>query len=284
MEQNDKALVVCVDFTDTSKHAYRESLALAQKCNADIRLIHVHTDVNLTRADIKSKFEEMIAENSDVRGDVRVVYDIMPGEKSDIVEKIDDFSYMVDPMYLVVGYEVKKGLDRFIGPSIMKIIQECDYPVVALKKDESLRDMSNIVYPLLLNDHSMQKTSSTIRFAKTVGGTIELVALAVDHTESDDTQLKVFSNHLKERFEKEGVPYTYDWIEGDSYYNILLEYAHKTNADLLAVVFEQDPSFIEKIWGSKDEDLLSQTDIPLLIVKGKSWKSSSSFSTSGSDV
>lgn len=281
MEQNDKALVICIDFTETSKHAYREALPLAAKCNADVRLLHVHTDKHKTRAEIKQQFEEMIAENNDVRGNTRVIYDIMPGEINEVVDRIDDFCYMVDPEYLVVGYQLKKGLDRFVGPNIMKIIQECDYPIVALKKDESLRDMDTLVYPLLLNDHSMQKTGVSMRFAKTVGGKIELLAMAVDHTESDDKELKVFANHLKEKFEKEGVKYTYEWQAGDSYYNILLDYAHRTDADIISVVFEHDPSFIERIWGSKDEQLLAKTDLPLLIVKGREWKSLGSFRAGG---
>ena len=281
MEQNDKAIVICIDFTETSKHAYKEALPLAQKCNADVRLIHIHTDKQQKREDIKQAFEDLIAANSDIRENTRVIYDIMPGDKSEVVDRIDDFCYMVDPEYLVVGYELKKGLDRFVGPNIMKIIQECDYPIVALKKNESLRDMDTLVYPLLLNDHSMQKTSVSIRFAKTVKGKIELLAMAVDHTENDDKELKVYANHLKERFEKEGVEYTYNWETGDSYYNILLEYAHKTNADIISVVFEHDPSFIERIWGSKDEQLLTKTDLPLLIVKGREWKSLGSFRAGG---
>lgn len=281
MEQNDKAIVICIDFTETSKHAYKEALPLAQKCNADIRLIHIHTDKQQKRESIKQAFEELIAANKDIKGSTRVIYDIMPGDKSEVVDRIDDFCYMVDPEYLVVGYELKKGLDRFVGPNIMKIIQECDYPIVALKKNESLRDMDTLVYPLLLNDHSMQKTSVSIRFAKTVKGKIELLAMAVDHTENDDKELKVYANHLKERFEKEGVEYTYNWETGNSYYNILLEYAHKTNADIISVVFEHDPSFIERIWGSKDEQLLTKTDLPLLIVKGREWKSLGSFRAGG---
>lgn len=281
MEQNDKAFVICIDFTETSIHAFREALPLAQKCDADIRLLHVHVDERKSRKDIKQQFEAMIAEYADIRKDTRVVYDIMPGDKSEIVEKIDDFCYMVDPVYLVVGYEVKKGIDRFIGPSIMKIIQECDYPIIALKKGETLGELKSLVYPLLLNDHSMQKTHASIEFVRSVKGSIELLAMAVDHTDNDDRELKVYFNHMKERFEKEGVPYTSEWRAGDSYYQVLLDYAHQTKADIIAVVFEHDPGFIERIWGSKDEQLLAKTDLPLLIVKGREWKSLGTWSTGG---
>jgi len=163
----------------------------------------------------------------------------------------------------------------------MKIIQECDYPVVALKKNETLGEIHSLVYPLLLNDYSMQKTVPSIQFAKAVNGRIELLGMAVNHTANDDKQLKVFMNHTKERIEKEEVPLTSAWETGDSYYNVLLNYAHSTKADIIAVVFENDPGFIERIWGTKDEELLGKTDLPLLIVKGKEWKSLGSFRSTG---
>ena len=282
-KQNNRSIVVSIDFTSIAEHAFKESIPLARKCNAEIRLIHIHTSKSSSREDIIDQFEALIKRHADLIGDdITVRYNIMPGSSGEVVDRLNDYCYMADPIYFVVGYELKSGLDRLTGTYILNIIHGCDYPIIAIKENETLHDMDTLLYPLLLNDYSMQKTQSTIDFVKHVNGKVELLALAVNHTGKDDTNLKVNLNHVKERFTGEDVPFNEEWLTGGKTpTDILLDYAHKKHADIVSVVFDNDPSFFQRMWGNRDEEVLTKTDIPLLIVKGKDWRVSSSFSATG---
>lgn len=260
-------IAVCVDFTTISENAFKESLKIARKTGDEIVLIHVNTDREKTEKYFAEKILKMIQDAGTAANGIDISFRIIPGKKSEIIERLCQTIDLIHPLYVVVGYQIKTGLDRFIGPNIQKIIFNTNFPVIAIKEGETLGDLSKLVFPLDLSIHSRQKTNISIRFAKDVNASIELLSLRVDNTGKDDVNLKVITRQTEEKFTESEVPYTQSWIEGHNEHKIVLDYAHESNASIIAAVFESDPDLIERLTGNDDEKLLAQTDMPLLIVK-----------------
>ena len=260
-------IAVCVDFSTIAENAFRESLKIAKKTGDEIVIIHINTEREKTEKYFAEKITKMIQDAGVLANGIDISFRIIPGNKSEIIERLCQSIDMLQPLYVVVGYQPKTGLDRFIGPNIQKIIFNTNFPVIAIKEGETLGNLEKLVFPLDLSIHSRQKTNISIRFSKDVNASIELLSLRVDNTEKDDVNLKVITRQTEEKFTEEEIPYTQSWIEGNNGHKIVLDYAHKSNADIIAAVFESDPDIIERLTGNDDERLLAETDKPLLIVK-----------------
>lgn len=268
--QDTNKIAVCTDFTSIAQHAFEESIALAKKLNAVIHLVHVLIEDSETEVTADKKMAKMVDQAKGQLGDVEVKFNVVDGG-SDIVDELNKEVTKLAPAYFVVGYEVKKGLDRFFGPNIMKIVRGTKLPVLAIKEDETLKDLDDIVFPLNLWDYARQKTFATIRLAQRLGATIHLIGLDVDMTDGDRRDLNIFMNQLKKQFDEYGVKYTDAILQGDDEVSVVVDFANKVDADLIAKVFHHDPGLISRLRGNQDEETLVKSNMPLFVVKSTDY-------------
>lgn len=270
MEPNSSIkLAVCTDFSSVAHHAFQEGLRFAKLIGAEVHLIHVLRDAKSGTESAEDKMIEMVKNAGELSKGVDVKFEVTFGD--DITDAINKQVDEVQPDYMIIGYEVKKGMGRFFGPNIMKIVRGCKYPVIALKENESLDDMKKILFPMNLNEYARQKTIPTIQLALDLNATIQLLALEVDFTDKDRTKLKVYVNQLEDLFKKYNVAYTKDWITGKSDTELVINYANENDSDLIAKVFEHDPSIVELFVGNQDEEVIAKTNMPLFIVKSHEY-------------
>ena len=83
-----KKIAVSVDFKDTSRHSFAESLYLAKRASLEVVIIHINTDPTRTEADFEGLINEMIEEQGDAAKGIKISFRIIPGEKSEIVERL----------------------------------------------------------------------------------------------------------------------------------------------------------------------------------------------------
>ena len=237
MDQKKYKIAVCIDFTNIAENAFQESLKIAKRTGDEVVLIHVNTDREKTEDYFADEFAKLIARAGDKTEGISISHRVIPGKNGEIVERLCQAIDLVHPLYVIVGYQIKTGLDRFIGPNIQKIIFNTNFPVIAIKETETLGDLTKLVFPLDLSLHSRQKTNISIRFAKDVNATIDLISLRVNNTEKDDVNLKVITRQSKEKFEEENIDFTHAWVEGNNEHKIVLDYAHESDANIIAAVF-----------------------------------------------
>jgi len=270
MEPNSSIkLAVCTDFTSIANHAFNEGLRFAKLIGAEVHLIHVLRDDKSSTEAAEEKMVAMVKDAGDLAKGVDVKFETTSGD--DITEAINKQVAEIHPDYLIVGYEVKKGMGRFFGPNIMKIVRGCKYPVIAIKENESLDDMKKILFPINLNEYARQKTIPTIQLALDLKATIQLVGLEVNFTDKDRTKLKVYMKQLEDMFKKYHVEFTTEWVNGSNDTELVINYANDNDSDLIAKVFEHDPSIVELFVGNQDEEVIAKTNMPLFIVKSHEY-------------
>ena len=260
-------LAVSVDFKEASRHSFGESLYIAKRGNLEVVIVHVNTDPSKTEADFEKLIAGMIEEHGSAADGIDVSYRIIPGEKSDIVERLARTIDQIDPVYVVVGYEIKHGLDRFLGPNIKKIIYETKYPVIALKNMETLKELKTLVFPLTLDQYSRQKTNISIRFVKDMGLHLCLVPMRINNTKKDNVHQDIICKNLEHKLEEFNVSYNVDWLEGTDEIQMVMSKMKEDNSGIMSVVFESSPDFLDNFRSTREEKLLEQTQDPLLIVK-----------------
>ena len=265
--ENKYKLAVSVDFKETSRHSFSESLYLAKRGNLEVVIIHVNTDPSKTEADFANLIGDMIKDNGDAAEGVDITFRIIPGEKGDIVDRLARTIDQIDPLYVVVGYEIKHGMDRFLGPNIKKIIYETKYPVIALKNMETLKELTTLYFPLTLDQFSRQKTNISIKFCKDMGLKFHLLPLRINNTKKDNVHQEIITNNMISKLDEHELDYTVEWEEGTDEVSVLLDKTEEDNTGVVSVVFESSPDFLDNFRVTREERLLQQTDDPLLIVK-----------------
>lgn len=260
-------LAVSVDFKETSRHSFSESLYLAKRANLEVVIIHVNTDPTKTEADFKKLIDEMVAENGDAVSGVEVSYRIIPGESGEIVERLARTIDQVDPLYVVVGYEIKHGMGRFLGPNITKIIYETKYPVIALKNLETLKELTTLYFPLTLDQYSRQKTNISIKFVKDMNLKFHLLPLKINNSKKDNVHQEIITKNFISKLEEHELDYQVEWEEGKEEVDLLLSKTAEDNTGIVSVVFESSPDFLDNFRTTREEKLLKNTEDPLLIVK-----------------
>ena len=265
--ENKLKIAVSVDFKDTSRHSFAESLYIARRGNFEVVIVHINVDPTKTEADFDALIKEMIHEQGSAANGIDISYRIIPGEKAEIVQGLARTIDQIDPVYVVVGYEIKRGMERFVGPNIKKIIYETKYPVIALKNMETLQELKRLVYPLTLDQHSRQKTNISIKFVKDMGLDLCLVPMRINNTKKDNIHQEIITKNLEKKFEDLEVPYQSEWEEGTDEIEMILSKMKNDNSSILAVVFESSPDFIDNFRSTREEKLLERTEDPLLIVK-----------------
>ena len=264
---NKFKLAVSVDFKETSRHSFSESLYLAKRGDLEVVIIHINTDPTKTEKDFDLLINEMIQENGEASEGVDISYRIIPGEKSEIVERLARTIDQIDPLYVVVGYEIKHGMERFLGPNIKKIIYETKYPVIALKNMETLKELTTLFFPLTLDQFSRQKTNISIKFCRDMGLNFHLLPLRINNTKKDNVHQEIITKNLISKLEERECDFNVEWEEGDDEVQLLLAKTLEDNTGIVSVVFESSPDFLDNFRTTREERLLQHTEDPLLIVK-----------------
>ncbi len=265
--ENCERIAVSIDFKPESRHSFEQALYLSKRTGYEVVLVHINTDRNKTESDFEIIIENMIKEAGDKTKGIKIDYRIIPAEKGEIVERLAWTIDQLNPVYFVVGYQIKKGLNKLLGPNIQKIIYETRYPVIALKNKEKIENLERLYFPLTLSNFSRQKTNISIKFVKDMRIELVLLPVRVNNTKKDNVHLDIMVRNMVDKFEKNHVRYSIQDLEGDDELDLILNLTTKDEHSLTSVVFESSPDFFDRFVKTREEKLLERTKDPLLIVK-----------------
>jgi nucleotide-binding universal stress UspA family protein len=262
-----KRIIVTVDFNKASVHAIGEAFFLAQKNGAEVVLVHVNCDEQKTERYFNDKIREIIEDYGELAHNLDISWRIVPGTKSTIIQQLSRTIDQLEPLFIVVGYDTKSKINSLLGPNIKDIIYKTNYPIVALRSGETVRQLNTVLFPLTLDPNSRQKTNISIKFAKDFGFSIGLFAMRVKNTKRDDTEEQIIVNNLVKKFKENNVPYTVDWAKGKDAIDLILDRTNYNKTEIIGIVFESSPDFMDNFRKTREERVLEQTTNPLLIVK-----------------
>lgn len=260
-----KRIVVPVSFNKASIHAIGEALFLSHKNNAEVVFIHVNTDRTKTERHFDEAFREILAGHGEIAHNVDVSWRIIPGKKGNIVSQIAKTVDQLEPLFLVVGYDVKPKYA--LGPNIKDIIYKTNYPVIALKSGEIVREINTILYPLTLEPNSRQKTNISIKLAKDLDLKIALFPMRLENTKRDDKEEHIIVNQLTNKFKENKVEHSVEWADGKDAIDLILDRTNYNKTEMIGVVFESSPDFLDNFRTTREEKVLQLNTNPLLIVK-----------------
>ena len=284
-------ILVPVDFSEQSLIALDQSYNLAREIGAEITLLYVIEEVGLlSKFFSKQQDEEMrqsIEENlrklaSDVERKSQIAINTMIA-KGPVYDKIVEVSEMINATLIIMGCNGADNLKRkFIGANSLRVVRESKVPVITIKGKHHRNGCKNIVLPLDLTKETREKVSKAIELAQLYNGAvIRVVSVLFTTDEFVVNRLTRQLGQVKAFIEKAGVECTAEIVKGikgeETLAQNIIDYAHRVEGDLLMIMTQQEVDFTKYFIGSAAQEIINNSDIPVLSIIPSMKKDTSAF-------
>jgi nucleotide-binding universal stress UspA family protein len=281
-------ILVPIDFSEQALIALSQSFNLARLTKTEITLLYVMEDDSINPLakilgrsskdsalnKLRQKLEKLADETTSESG-VKISTLVVKGK---IYEQIVKVAKRIKATFIIMGTNGSQGLKtKFIGSNALNVVRDSPCPVITIKGKKHRQGCKHIVLPLDLTKETREKVTKSIELAKLFGSAVHAVSVMTDNDEFHVNKLKRQISQVKNYIEEHGVECVADLIKGESITETVINYARKVNGDLIMIMTQQENDFIEFFVGSKAQQVIHGSDIPVLSIRPIERKNTSSF-------
>ena len=259
-------VVVGFDFSSGSAYAVDLAIDIANRWQNDIRLVYVK-EKKEDEAPIREEIERRNAGVAHLLKGIKIEYVLREGNPAEELAKqaSDD-----DASLLIVGTHGMSGKKKgILGRNSYRTVELSPVPVLLIREDFNFnKALETIVVPIDSSDDTRQKAAQAATFAKSFGSTIHLLGLYTASAPSVRQVVKNYVSMVQRYLDKNEIKYITENIDVKG--NVTtdtLAYANKVNADMIAIMTEQESSFSNLILGTFAQQMISNSTIPVLTVR-----------------
>ena len=272
-------ILVPIGFSEQSLKALEYALVYAKKMNASIVLLSVIEDSSLfskifkssineeqIKKELHAKLEEIakdIKENNGIDSEIYVA-------KGTVYEEIARLADLLDVTLVVMGTNGKPENFRkkFIGSNAYRTVSLVQPPVITLKDVPESMTVSKIIFPLIADIKSKEKTNIIIKFAKLFNAEIHLLGAA--SFESEEAPVKASLRQIEGIIKEAKIPYVAKFFghkEIKSKVDVMFSYAKENNCDLIAISEDGfQPDVVSLLISTDVQDVIYGAEIPVLSI------------------
>jgi nucleotide-binding universal stress UspA family protein len=275
MEELKKLIVVPWDFTRVAENALAHAVKISHMVNDDICLLHI-VDTGIGRQEYSEKtalLDRIVAENSK-EYNMPITYNISRGS---IFSEIAAFVNEKEANLVVMGTHGMKGMQKITGSWALKVIVKSKVPFIVVQDPPSDQEKyHNIVFPIDFRSENKQKIKMAIFMGKYFESKIQMLV----YNSFDKTLLKKTRNNLNFAVKyliQNNIEYEiHDMPKGNSAHQTI-EYAQKTNADLILIITTKNINLADYMLGASEQSIIANNfRIPVCCVNPKAAFASSS--------
>jgi nucleotide-binding universal stress UspA family protein len=279
MNSSPGGILVPFDFSDQSKIALEQSYNLARMLKSSITLLYVIEESSVKKLFSKSEDDELMngiqeqltefVEQATAKTGIKANTLIVRGK---VYEKIVELSEMLKSVMIIMGCNDSSGLKKkFIGSNALRVVKEAKVPVITIKGKHHRDGCRNIVLPLDLTKETRDKVGKAIELARIYGGaTIRVVSVLQTTDEFVVNRLTRQISLVKKHIESNGISCTAEIVKSikgqESLADIIIDYAHKVDGDLIMIMTQQEVDFTQYFIGSSAQGIINNSDIPVISI------------------
>lgn len=261
-------VVVGFDFSSGSAYAVDLAIDIANRWQSDIRLVYVK-EKNEDEGPIRAEIERRNAGVAHLLNGIKLEYVIRNGNPADelTAQAADDNASL-----LIVGTHGMSGAKKgILGRNSYKTIEQSTTPVLIVREDFNFnKALETIVVPLDSSDDTRQKVGMAATFARTFGSTIHLLGL---YTAQNADVRRIVQNYVRmveRHLDKLEVKYITKYVEDvKNVTQATLDYAAAVQADMIAIMTEQESNLTSLILGTYAQQMINQSNVPVLTIRPK---------------
>ena len=280
-------IIVAIDFSDCSINAFFHALSIAQHCSNDILLVWVEKPTSekdkfekpaiVPIPEVKKQFEELISKYKPELPGNAITYKLRTGT---VYKEITNEAKESKAILVVAGTHGASGFEEFwIGSNANKIVSASPCPVITIRAGINvLRPLTKIVLPIDRTLETRQKASFTGYLAKKHNAEVHILSLYTSSLKAIRRDVNIYAGQIELYYKQEGIKYQMADMECTNISDAMIEYAMKTEANLISIMTEQE-SKTSNIWmGPYAHQTVNHSPIPVLSIHSKeTYASGSAF-------
>ena len=271
-------IIVAIDFSDCSINAFLHALSIAENCGGELVLLWVekasaekdkYTDKSKDPSkDVAAAFEDLISKYQPERPEVPISWKIRKGK---IYQEVTAEAKEQEAMLIVTGTHGASGFEEFwIGSNANKIVTASACPVITIRGGINIqRPLSKIVLPIDSAEETRQKASFAGFIAKRHRAEIFILKLYTSRIKAMRHNVDLYAAQVTRYFEKEHIPFNVDQMDCENISDATIEYARKIDANLIAVMTEQETTTVNIFLGPYAHQIVNHSPIPILSIHPK---------------
>jgi nucleotide-binding universal stress UspA family protein len=179
----------------------------------------------------------------------------------------------------MIGLSSKISLSKIIGKNAFRMVRESKHPVITIRGKVHRDGCKTILLPLDLTKETREKVTKAIELAKIFNADIRVISILTQKDEEAENKLISYSNQVWKYIKDEGVRCTIKTLRGHDVPQMILDYGHEVEADLILVMTKAELSMKEFFIGTVAQRLINESDIPVLSYRPMERKDTTQFVT-----
>ena len=275
-----KKLLIPIDFSQNSLRTLDYVLENVKHIAVELILVWVN---NIHSKDISmSEFEKMSIEkagvskmeqiikdySSKLSAGSRLTYYIRKGKVHEEVAnqaKYNDVDLVICSTHGISGFE-----EHYIGSNAHRMVMYCECPVITVRPNYDFHSPSRIlVLPIDSSSDTCQKVPFACKLAKMTKTEIHILGLYSSRLSSVRRKVDNYVAQVEQFISAEHVPHQTVFKETENISKTVMAYAESVDADMIAIMTEQESSAWSFLLGTYAEQLIASSKIPVLSVTPK---------------
>jgi len=274
-------ILVGIDFSKASLGALDYAVKIATKTGAKILMVWVdkinHTSTVFNdskkgyKTEIKKQLEALVKKYSKkLKG--KIDYKIRTGK---VYQEISNQAKYSDANLIVAGTHGTSGFQAFwIGSNANRIVSIAPCPVITIRagfKCMKKGVIQKIVLPIDSTKETREKVSHALRLAMYFGSEVHVLALHTTSIKTIHHKVESYANQVRKFIEdnNSGINIVTKSIKTDNISAATLKYVEEVNADMIAIMTEQETSTANIILGPYAQQMVNLSPVPVLSVHPK---------------
>jgi len=269
MTKNEKTILVAWDFSEYAKHALSHALFYSAQTGFDVYLLHIVKNQSLVEesqvALQKSALEIWEQEGEKVQTIVKV---------NNMSDGFKEAAHELNSLMIFSGISGFKGQQPFIGPYVMNAITGSIIPYVVVQQGKLNTDQLTLICPIDQKRQSKEHLAWVQELSNICNPKIYLVYPDYNFSHKKQlvkSNLSFSCNYLK-RF---GIAYEEEKLSCHKFKLNMLNFAKKTQADLILNVTKNESKLINLFYKSNNYKLIANDkQIPVMSIRPQEglWK------------
>jgi len=270
MSNPTNCILVPIDSTEQTVIALSQSYNLARLTNSKIVLLSVDEG---EPPFVQKKLDELAKEASVKSGQpVEIMI-----RKGNVYEEINKVADVLNPLFVMIGLTSKISLSKIIGQNAFKMVRESKHPVITIRGKVHRDGCKTILLPLDLSKETREKVNKAIELAKIFNADIRVISILTETNEEAENKLISYSNQVWKYIKDQDVRCTIKTLRGHDIPQMVLDYGHEVEADLILIMSKAELSMKEFFIGTVAQRIINESDIPVVSYRPMERKDTSVF-------
>jgi nucleotide-binding universal stress UspA family protein len=265
MEEHKKLIVVPWDFSHVAEHALAHAVKIGKMVGNDICLLHI-VESGISPKDLAEKTSHLkrLVEDNSKKYNIPVSYHISKGS---IFTEIAEFANENEVSLVVMGTHGMKGLQKLTGSWALKVIVKSKVPFIVVQDPPADQERyHNIVFPVDFRGENKEKIKMAIFMGKYFESKIHmLVSVSTDKNILKKTKINL--NFAVKYLIQNNIEYEIHDMPKGKVAEQTIDFAQKTNADLILIVTTKNITFADYMLGASEQEIIANSSkIPVCCV------------------